>query len=225
MTQMTLEPELQNGRPVPDRGEMERAFLASDSSYDGVFYTGVRSTGIFCLPSCRARKPLVKNVEFFGDAKSALFAGYRACMRCRPLESSGPEWVGKLIAAVEAHPNARISEADLRDMGLEPARVRRHFERSFGLTFQAYCRARRLCKGFEVIRKGGSVDDAVFESGYDSHSGFREEFQKHFGVPAGQAASAECIQVAWMETPLGPMIAGATQAGICLLEFTDRRMF
>jgi AraC family transcriptional regulator of adaptative response/methylated-DNA-[protein]-cysteine methyltransferase len=76
-----------------------------------------------------------------------------------------------------------------------------------------------------VIRNGGTVDDAVHESGYESHSGFREEFHKLFGVPAAKASSAECIQVAWIETALGPMIAGATRDGICLLEFTDRRMF
>jgi AraC family transcriptional regulator, regulatory protein of adaptative response / methylated-DNA-[protein]-cysteine methyltransferase len=225
MSQLILTPELQHARPVPDRREMERAYLASDASYDGVFYVAVRSTGIFCLPSCRARKPLVKNVEFFSDAKSALFGGYRPCLRCRPMDSSGPEWVSKLVAMVEDRPDTRITEQDLRDMGLEPARVRRHFERFFGLSFQAYCRARRLAKGFEVIRQGGSVDDAVYESGYESHSGFREEFHKLFGVPPAKAASADCIQVAWVETPIGPMIAGATDRGLCMLEFTDRRMF
>ena len=100
MGQMALAPELLQSRPVPERAEMERAYLSSDSSYDGIFYTAVRSTGVFCLPSCAARKPLVRNVEFFADAKSALFAGYRPCLKCRPMDSAGPEWVRKLVLLV-----------------------------------------------------------------------------------------------------------------------------
>jgi AraC family transcriptional regulator of adaptative response/methylated-DNA-[protein]-cysteine methyltransferase len=109
-------------------------------------------------------------------------------------------------------------------LGVEPARVRRYFHTRYGLTFQAYCRARRLAQAFERIRQGGTLDDAVFETGYESHSGFREAFQKTFGLPPGKTAEADCIRLAWLDTPMGPMIAGATDEGICLLEFTDRRM-
>ena len=86
------------------------------------------------------------------------------------------------------------------------------------------CRARRLAQAFERIRHGGSVDDAVFETGYESHSGFREAFQKTFGLTPRQTAEGDCIRLAWLDTPMGPMVAGATDGGICLLEFTDRRM-
>ena len=83
-TAMTAQPLL------PPRAEMERAFLASDATYNGLFFTAVRTTGIFCLPACPARKPLPKNVEFFATVKDAVFAGYRPCKRCRPTESSAP---------------------------------------------------------------------------------------------------------------------------------------
>jgi len=88
---------------------MERAFYGQDPSYDGVFVTGVRTTGIFCRPSCSARRPLRRNVEFFGSIKDALFAGYRPCLRCRPLEADGkpPEWVPTLLAAVGKEPGRR----------------------------------------------------------------------------------------------------------------------
>jgi AraC family transcriptional regulator of adaptative response/methylated-DNA-[protein]-cysteine methyltransferase len=109
-------------------------------------------------------------------------------------------------------------------MGLEPDRVRRYFAARYGLTFQAYCRARRLAGAFEQIRDGKSLDDAVFETGYESHSGFRDAFKRAFGRPPGQAVTADCIRVSWVDTPVGPMIAGATDKGLCLLEFTDRRM-
>ena len=107
---------------------MERAYKRSDASYDGVFYLGVRTTGIFCRPSCPARKPKPENVEFFAMPKEALFAGYRPCLRCRPLESDeAPPWVARLIERVERRPDTRIRERDLRTMGVEPARVRRYF--------------------------------------------------------------------------------------------------
>jgi len=209
---------------LPPRAEMERAFLASDASYNGLFFTGVRTTGIFCLPSCPARKPLLRNIEFFSSIKEAVFAGYRACKRCRPAEVSAPDWVRGLLKAVDENGGARIKESALREMGLEAARVRRFFVREYGMTFQAYCRARRLGQAFERIRQGAEIDDAVFESGFDSHSGFRSAFGRLFGKPPGQAGSGDCIRLAWVETPLGPMVAGATSEGICLLEFSDRRM-
>jgi AraC family transcriptional regulator of adaptative response/methylated-DNA-[protein]-cysteine methyltransferase len=210
---------------LPPRREMERAYEQSDASYDGVFYLGVRTTGIFCRPSCHARKPKPENVEFFAQPKEALFAGYRPCLKCKPLNADeAPAWVTRLLDRIDKRPEARIRETDLRTMGLEPARVRRYFAAKYGLTFQAYCRARRLSRAFERIKDGAAIDDAVFETGYDSHSGFREAFAKLFGQPPGRTTDAECVRLAWIDTAIGPMIAGATDAGVCLLEFTDRRM-
>ena len=82
-------------RALPPVDEMRRAYLKSDASYNGIFYLGVRTTGIFCKPSCTARKPLPKNVEFFATVNDAIFAGYRPCKRCQPLEANGtpPVWV------------------------------------------------------------------------------------------------------------------------------------
>ena len=87
----------------PSRDTMVAAFLASDGSYDGVFFTAVKTTGIFCRPACPARKPLPGNVEFFATVREAMFAGYRACKRCTPLEAPGkpPEWASNLIARLE----------------------------------------------------------------------------------------------------------------------------
>jgi len=203
---------------------MQRAFLASDASYNGVFYTAVRTTGIFCLPACPARKPLPENVEFFATVKDALFAGYRACKRCRPTESAAPGWVRELLARLDASTDVRIRQAELRAMGLDPGRVRRQFLRDYGMTFQAYCRARRLGKAFESIRGGKALDETVFDSGFDSHSGFRSAFARVFGAPPGQVRGGDCIRLCWVPTPMGPMVAGAADAGVCLLEFTERRM-
>jgi AraC family transcriptional regulator of adaptative response/methylated-DNA-[protein]-cysteine methyltransferase len=211
---------------APTRDEMVAAFLKSDGSFDGLFYTAVRTTGIFCIPSCRARKPLPQNVEFFETAREALFSGYRPCMRCRPMESNNaaPEWLRPLLEAIEQDPRQRWRDAELKNLGLEPARVRRHFLSKYGMTFQAYMRARRLASAFTHIRAGAEIDDVVFDSGYESHSGFRDAFERVFGCPPGQAESAGCVTIAWIETPIGPMVAGATETGVCLLEFSDRSM-
>jgi AraC family transcriptional regulator of adaptative response/methylated-DNA-[protein]-cysteine methyltransferase len=212
--------------PLPPREIMERAYLSSDASFDGAFYTAVKTTGIFCLPSCKARKPFRENVEFFATVKEALFAGYRPCLRCRPLElhSATPNWIRRVLHAIDAEPARKFTDQDLRLLDSNPVRVRRYFVKHFGLTFQAYCRGRRLSRALENIRKGSTLDDAVFDAGFNSHSGFRDSFTSMFGQPPGKIDALDPVQLAWFDTPMGPMVAGAVQAGLCLLEFTDRRM-
>ena len=205
--------------------ELKQAYLEQDASYDGLFFLGVRTTGIFCRPTCPARKPLPKHVEYFPTARAALVAGYRPCKRCRPLEvDDQPPWAADLLTEVERDPLSRITDGDLRARGIDPGTVRRHFLRRYGMTFQAFTRARRLSGALNQIREGGALDTAVFESGYDSHSGFRDAFARTFGTPPGRYRKGECVAVSWLRSPLGPLVAGATAEGICLLEFTDRRM-
>lgn len=205
---------------------MQSAYQRSDPSYDGVFYLGVRTTGIFCRPTCGARKPLPANVEYFATPKEAIFAGYRPCKRCNPLSAIGepPAWLNGLLREVDRDPARRYTDADVRFLGVDPARVRRYFRKSYGMTFQAYCRGRRLGRALEQIRKGEKLDDVLLGFGYESHSGFRDAFSRTFGTPPGKAHGMESITVAWMESPLGPLIAGATAGHLVLLEFTDRRM-
>jgi AraC family transcriptional regulator of adaptative response/methylated-DNA-[protein]-cysteine methyltransferase len=204
---------------------MERAYLQKDPAYEGLFFLGVRTTGIFCRPTCPARKPLPGNVEYFPDPRSAVIAGYRPCKRCRPLDQDDqPPWAAALIEEIEHDPLARIRDGDLRARGIDPATARRHFLKRYGMTFQAYARARRLTGVFSRIREGGSVDDAVYDSGYESHSGFREAFARMFGETPGRARGRGCVMLSWLPSPLGPLVAGATEEGVCLLEFTERRM-
>lgn len=212
--------------PLPPRREMERAFFDGDASYDGLFVTAVRTTGIFCRPSCTARKPLPSNIEFFGSVREALFAGYRPCRRCDPARPPGaaPEWVKLLLERVEAEPARRLHDDDLRRLGVEPARARRYFVAHYGMTFHAYCRGRRLAGALRQLRGGEALDEVALGTGWDSHSGFRDAFTRTFGTPPGRGRGAACVLTASIETPLGPMIAGATDEGLCLLEFTDRRM-
>jgi AraC family transcriptional regulator of adaptative response/methylated-DNA-[protein]-cysteine methyltransferase len=211
---------------LPPRTEMERAFFLKDSSYNGLFFTAVKTTGIFCLPSCPARRPNAGNVEFFPSAREALAAGYRPCKRCSPLEASGtpPDWVQPLLRLAENPPNRRITEADVRGLGIDPVRARRYFIQQYGMTFHSYCRAHRMGHALESIRSGVTLDEVIGDSGYESHSGFRDAFQRVFGDAPARSRAKGCIVATWLETPLGPMVAGANRDGVCLLEFTDRRM-
>jgi AraC family transcriptional regulator, regulatory protein of adaptative response / methylated-DNA-[protein]-cysteine methyltransferase len=211
---------------LPPKEEMLRACTERDASYDGLFFLAVRTTGIFCRPSCPARNPLAENAEYFASARAALFAGYRPCKRCNPLEAHGeqPEWVQSLLAVVEAEPDVRITDHDLRTRGLVPATVRRHFLREFGLTFHAYARGRRLGQSLHAIRQGNPLDDVILSHGFESHSGFRDAFRRTFGRPPGGSRDADCIVLGWYASPLGPLIIGATATGVCLVEFSERRM-
>src|SRR5262245_14403409 len=141
---------------LPTISEMQRAIKNRDASYDGVFFVAVRTTSIFCRPSCPARPALPENRQYFPSAREALFAGYRPCKRCRPMHTNGrpPEWVGKLLAAVERDPAARIQDADLRKWSIDPARARRYFQKMYGMTFHAYCRGRRMGNALKQIRQG-----------------------------------------------------------------------
>ncbi|MCG6964707.1 MAG: trifunctional transcriptional activator/DNA repair protein Ada/methylated-DNA--[protein]-cysteine S-methyltransferase [Acidobacteria bacterium] len=211
---------------LPSRNEMMAAFLQRDSSYDGIFVTAVKTTGIFCRTTCPARKPRPENVEFFPTARDALLAGYRPCLRCRPMQAAGkaPAWVAGLLADVELEPARRWTDADLRDRNLNPDRVRRWFQQQHGMTFHAYYRARRLGLALGRIRQGDEVTAAAFDHGYDSLSGFNEAFHRLFGAPASQARESILLTVTRILTPLGPMLAAATEQALYLLEFADRRM-
>lgn len=212
-------------RPLPPRADMLRAFLDRDPGYDGLFWAGVSTTGIFCRPTCTARKPKPENVEFFADTGQALFAGYRPCKRCHPLRPSGsvPSWLKPLLLRVESNPETRIRDSDLMEMGLHPARVRRWFKQTHGLTFHGYQRARRLGGALDEIRKGRRVSPTAFDHGFDSLSGFNAAFARVVGDAPTRSTDRITIRVARILTPLGPMVAAASDEGLHLLEFADRR--
>jgi len=211
---------------LPDRETLYRALLERDSRYEGIFLVAVKTTGIFCRPTCSARKPREENVEFFGTAREALLRGYRPCKRCTPLAPEGghPAWLRPLMEEVSGETCPRFTDAMLRQRGLEPSRVRRWFKQHHGLSFQAYLRALRLGQAFGQIQRGETVVGAAVGAGYDSLSGFTGAFRKATGHPPSASRTGQVVAITRLLTPLGPMVAGAVDRGICLLEFADRRM-
>jgi AraC family transcriptional regulator, regulatory protein of adaptative response / methylated-DNA-[protein]-cysteine methyltransferase len=213
-------------RTLPPDDEMLRAVFARDSRYDGIFFTAVRTTGIFCRPSCPARKPARENVEFHATAAAALAHGFRPCKRCRPMEWPGatPEPISRLLDELEADPGRRLRDVDLRTRGLDPVAVRRWFKTRHGMTFHAYQRARRLARALGELADGTSVTRAAFGNGYDSLSAFQDALRQLTGRSPGRSRNATVVILSRVATPLGPMLLGATDEGVCLLEFCDRRM-
>lgn len=202
------------------------ALLRKDSSFEGQFIVGVKTTGIFCRPSCSARKPKRENTEYFSNIKDALDHGYRPCKVCRPLQPLGevPQWLRALIKEIESSPERKLKDQDLRDRSLEPARVRRWFKQQHGITFHAYQRSLRINNAFGQIKSGDKVIASAFDNGYESLSGFGDSFKKLVGESPRASMEKNIIHIQRISTPLGPMLAGASEQGICLLEFTDRKM-
>jgi len=201
-----------------------QALLERASDYTGVFFVGVKTTGVFCISVCRARKPKRENVLFYRDVKAALAAGFRPCKVCRPTENahSAPSYIEQALQLVRAQPKIRISDACLRENGLSPERVRRWFLQNHGITFQAFQRMQRVNVAIQELKVGRSATDVAFDSGYESLSGFGYTYKRVTG--AAPTELSEVILIHRFTTPLGPMFVCATERGVCLLEFTDRRM-
>ena len=202
------------------------ALSRRDSAFEGIFVVGVKTTGVFCRPTCSARMPKRENVEFFRSAQEALAQGYRPCKICTPMQHQGtpPNWIKSLLDELTVTPTLKLRDQDLRKRGLEPSRVRYWFKKQHGMTFQGYLRSMRISQAFGRIKQGGKVADTAFESGYQSLSGFADSFKKTAEFSPSKSQINQLIQTTKIVTPLGPMLAGATEDGICLLEFTDQRM-
>lgn len=204
---------------------MYRALERRDAAYLGVFFTGVKTTGIFCRPTCRAKKPKRENVEFFPNVSEALHGGYRPCRLCHPMDTTKPvpPLVEQLRRAVEAAADGRVTDKDLVAMGVDPSTARRRFKSYHGMTFHAYQRARRMGLALRDVKAGKPVIEVQLERGYESTSGFREAFARIFGQSPRGAKNSACLLGRRLETPLGTMLALADDRGLRLLEFVDRR--
>ncbi|HEY4292562.1 trifunctional transcriptional activator/DNA repair protein Ada/methylated-DNA--[protein]-cysteine S-methyltransferase [Luteibacter sp.] len=209
---------------LPDHDTLYRALLDRDPAYDGHVFVGVTSTGVFCRLTCPARKPKLENTRFFDSVAGCFEAGFRPCLRCRPLDPVGQRepMVSALLRRLEEEPERVWSEDDLVRLGYDPSTVRRSFKRHLGLTFLDMARLRRAGRGMDRLVAGASVIDAQQAAGYDSGSGFREAIVKLLGdCPAG-LRGRERLQADWIETPIGSMLAVADTQALHLLEFFDR---
>ncbi len=197
-----------------------------DTRFEGIFVTAVKTTGIFCRPSCRARKPKSDNVVFYDTVQEALQNGFRPCKVCNPMEKLGetPEYITAIIKELHQNPYLRIKDIDLRQRGIEPNQIRRWFKKQHQMTFHTYQRLLRINSAFNQIKEGETITKSAFDSGYESLSGFQESYRTIFGEPPTSTNEKSVLNIVRFTTPLSPMYACASSKGICLLEFTDRRM-
>ncbi len=206
--------------------EYYQALLERKESFVGIFFVGVKTTSIFCIATCRARKPKLKNVEFYTTFKEALANGYRPCKICKPTENANeaPAQVELAIQLVKENPKEKITDAQLREHAISPELVRRWFNNNYGMTFQAYQRMYRINNAFNELKKGKNATHTAFDTGYESLSGFGYTYKKLIGKSPQQSVDKTIILINRFTTPLGPMFVCATDKGVCLLEFVDRDM-
>jgi len=203
-----------------------QVILDRNSFYEGLFFTAVKTTGIFCRPSCTARKPMMENVIFYDSIHEAILNGYRPCKVCKPMELADetPAYIQEIIQELNNNPHLKIKDCDLRLRGLEPNRIRRWFKKHHKLTFHSYQRMLRINIAYQKISEGNSVSNTAFDTGFESLSGFNSSYKNIFKNPASKTECVNIINIVRFATPLGPMFGCATNKGICLLEFTNRKI-
>jgi AraC family transcriptional regulator of adaptative response/methylated-DNA-[protein]-cysteine methyltransferase len=203
-----------------------KALVERDSTYVGIFFVGVRTTLVFCIATCRARKPKKENVEFYTSFKEALKYGYRPCKICNPTQNTHtpPAEVEQAIHMVKNNPKKKIKDYQLRQNNISPEKLRRWFKKHYGLTFHAYQRMYRVNNAYKELKDGKKTTDTAYDIGYESLSGFAYTYKKIIGSSPNDSKSKNVILINRLTTPLGPMFICSTDKGLCLLEFTDRKM-
>ncbi|WP_128894830.1 bifunctional transcriptional activator/DNA repair enzyme AdaA [Longirhabdus pacifica] len=202
-----------------------QALLDRNSKYDGIFFAGIKTTGVFCHATCPARKPKYENCNFYASAEEALLSGFRPCKRCHPLSypKEIPSLVKQMIKLVEENPEKRWKDADFSTLGIHAATARRKFKKIYGMTFVQYARARRMGIALKSIRTGEKIIHAQLDAGYDSSSGFTDAFSMIMGNAPAKSDNVKILYANWIDTKLGPMVSIADEDFLYLLEFVDRR--
>jgi len=225
------QPQRQPSRPAR---RWWRAVAARDAAYDGVFVFAVRTTGVFCRPSCPARRPAPRNVAFFSSPVDAVRQGYRPCARCLgrdiTLGASDRALIHRLCRGIEQRVESGLAvEGDAdggrptleglgRRSGLGPHRLHRLFRRVLGITPRQYADAVRLRHFKQSLRKGGNVTSALYEAGYGSSSRLYERAGAQLGMTPGsflRGAPGLSIRYTVVDSPLGRLLVGATDRGVC----------
>ncbi len=200
------------------------AFMARDRRFDGQFVGAVKTTGIYCRPSCAARHPLRANVDFYADGAAARAAGFRACKRCLPDDVARDEAaVAKALMLLDGEEPLALTELAAA-VGYAPHHFHRLFKRATGVTPGGYARARRAERAVAVLEDGGRITDAIYDAGYSGPSRFYAETGKHMGMtPSAWRDGGAGVTIRWAvaQTSLGPMLVAATDKGICRLSFDE----
>ncbi|MEK6630668.1 MAG: bifunctional DNA-binding transcriptional regulator/O6-methylguanine-DNA methyltransferase Ada [Acidobacteriota bacterium] len=205
---------------TPDRAWA--AVVERDRGYDGVFVFAVQTTGIYCRPSCPARRPLRTHVQFFANTQAAEGAGFRSCLRCRPREAADAPAERQVMTArryIDEHADQSVTLETLGVVvGLSPSHLQRTFKRVCGITPREYLRARRLDRFRQAVRSGKSVTEATYDAGYGSSRGLYDHATRELGMtPSQYRRGAPGLDIRFTVVPmsLGHMLVAATSRGVC----------
>jgi len=208
-----------------DTDQAWNAFAARDRSFDGRFVVAVRTTKIYCKPSCPARHPKRENVTFHPNADSARAAGFRACLRCTPDEVGRDRVaVARAIARLKATDEMLGLEALAAHVGYAPHHFHRLFKRATGVTPAAYARGLKAGRAADALGRDTCVTAAIYEAGYSAPSRFYEDGAKRLGMsPSAWRAGGAGVTIRWTiaDTSLGRMLIAATDKGLCRISFDE----
>jgi AraC family transcriptional regulator of adaptative response/methylated-DNA-[protein]-cysteine methyltransferase len=218
--------------PTQHDTKLWNAVVSRDTADTGEFFYAVKTTGVYCRPTCGSRRPLRKNVEFFATSAEARERGYRACKRCRPDAAAENRSVSPINAVVhelarqiEANPEQTFRLAQLAQRaGYSPFHLQRNFKAIIGSTPKEYQTAARLRAFKQELRKDAPVSEAIYQAGFGSGSRVYEKADGQLGMTPSEYRSGGkglTISYASGRTPLGLLMIGATDRGICFLQFGD----
>ena len=204
------------------------AVLARDANHDGQFFFAVSTTGVYCRPSCPAKRPRRENVTFFRNPTEAENAGFRACLRCKPKSASGnPQTatVKEMCRYIEQHLDEPVTLEKLGEaFGQSPFHLQRTFKKALGITPRAYADSCRMGLLKRNLQSGRSVTHALYDAGYSSSSRLYERTASQLGMTPDKyrrGAIATSIRYTCTESPLGRMLVAATEKGICAIQFGE----
>ena len=209
---------------LPPPVTLRRARERRDPAFDSLFVFAVKTTGVFCRPTCRAKPAKPQNVEYFPTARDALNHGYRPCKLCKPQDPlrRPPPLVGRLLQLLDHDPARPVRDHDLQSIGIDPSTARRQFRAHFNMTFAAYQRTRRMALALRALQNGDTLTLARTDAGFDSRAGFRHAFNRAFNAPTSASRELTLLTSAQIPTPLGTMLAVAHDGGVVLCDFADR---
>ena len=202
-----------------------RQVIDRDARQDGRFVFAVRTTGIYCRPSCPSRRPRRDSVEFFGTTQEAERAGYRACLRCKPTQvSEQAQYVMRARQLLDSAEGTLTLAQLSKGVGLSPFHLQRLFKRATGLSPREYQAARRMQKIKTQLRKGEVVTTALYEAGFSSPSRLYENADQQLGMTPGtyrRRGAGTKITYALAASPLGRILIAATDRGLCAVRFGE----
>jgi AraC family transcriptional regulator, regulatory protein of adaptative response / methylated-DNA-[protein]-cysteine methyltransferase len=214
-----------NPKPI-DQDERWHAVLRRDRSTDGLFFYAVKSTGVYCRPSCPSRRPKRESVEFFEQPADAERAGYRSCLRCLPKQPDPQsQWIAECCRLLERDPDRTVSLAELAaHAGISAFHLQRTFKQHLGMTPREYQDALRMKRVKVSLTNGQSITDAIYDAGFNSISRFYEKATEHLGMSPftyKRGGPGQAIRFTVFPSSLGSALIATTDQGVCSVAFGD----